>query len=59
MKDVEKLLYSAFSLGIVLFIILLLWLFLWKVILEPNPIIREFFDLDQKEKTTSRVKRRN
>jgi hypothetical protein len=37
---------SAFVVGVVG----VLWFFLWKYILEPNPLVRDFFDLDQKGK---------
>ncbi len=40
-------------LGVALLVLLVfiaaLWSFLWKFILEPNPIVRDFFDLDRKE----------
>ena len=32
-----------------LLIVFTLWLLLWKLILEPNPLIRDFFDLDLKQ----------
>lgn len=33
----------------VLFILIVcfLWFVLWKLILQPNPLIRDFFDLDK------------
>ena len=29
------------------------WLLLWKLILEPNPIVRDFFDLEKPKKPTA------
>ena len=36
------------SVASILAIIFILWFILWKLILEPNPIVRDFFDLDRK-----------
>jgi hypothetical protein len=40
--------------------VLLLWYLLWKFVLEPNPLIRDFFDLDEaktkdKEKDKAKI----
>lgn len=37
-------------------LIVVLWTLLWKFVLEPNPIIREFFDLDRRRKDTKDTK---
>ena len=36
------------SIAVVVLVISILWLVLWKFVLEQNPLIREFFDLDKK-----------
>jgi len=46
---VDQTLYSVAGLLIILLVIVLLWTLLWKLILEPNPVVRDFFDLDRKE----------
>lgn len=35
--------------GIVLSIIAVFWYIMWKFAFEPNPLIRDFFDLDRKD----------
>ena len=35
------------SVAFVLSVICVLWYIVWKFVLEKNPLIREFFDLDQ------------
>jgi flagellar biogenesis protein FliO len=40
--------YAFISLLLVLVVIFTLWYLLWKFVLEKNPLIRDFFDLDQK-----------
>lgn len=40
--------YSLVSLLVIISVIAVLWLLLWKFVLEPNPLIRDFFDLDVK-----------
>lgn len=35
---------------IVLAIVSVFWTIMWKFVLEPNPLIRDFFDLDQGKK---------
>jgi hypothetical protein len=45
----EQILYSLFGVLIILLVIGLLWALLWKLILEPNPVVRDFFDLDRKD----------
>ena len=46
--------YAIASFIVVIFVIALLWLVLWKFVLAPNPIVREFFDLDSGEKLAAR-----
>lgn len=43
-----KNLRAAGAIGLVLLVIITFWYLLWKFILEPNPLIRDFFDLDLK-----------
>jgi hypothetical protein len=42
-------LYFFISLSAVVLAIALMWYLLWKFILEPNPVVRDFFDLDLKD----------
>lgn len=37
------------SILIIFGVISLFWLLLWKFVLAPNPLIRDFFDLDKKK----------
>jgi len=46
--DGEVLKYSL-SIAFVIAAIYFLWYLLWKLALEPNPLIRDFFDLDKSE----------
>ena len=41
---------SISSVIIVFVIVCFLWFGFWKLVLEPNPIIRDFFDLDKPKK---------
>lgn len=41
-------------LGVLLIIVATLWTLLWKFVLEPNPLVRDFFDLDKKPKRVIR-----
>ncbi len=38
---------SILSILLVVVVVLVLWTLLWKFIIEPNPLIRQFFDLDK------------
>lgn len=53
----------AVSILVTVIVIVLLWIALWKLILEPNPLVRDFFDLDSQklpsEKRKKRIARRN
>ncbi len=51
-----QLLYSVVSLIVVLAIIAVFWTIMWKFVLEPNPLIRDFFDLDQAPKGKNKKK---
>ena len=51
-----QILYSVVSLIVVLAIIGVFWTIMWKFVLEPNPLIRDFFDLDQAAKTKNKKK---
>lgn len=46
-------LYIVFCKSLEIFAVLgvigLLWYALWKLVLEHNPIVRDFFDLDRKK----------
>ena len=41
---------AVVSVGIVVVVVVLLWYILWKLALESNPLIRDFFDLDPPKK---------
>ena len=41
--------YSVASVLVIIVAIMCLWFLLWKFVLEPNPLIRDFFDLDVRE----------
>lgn len=45
----KAIIYFVLSLSLIVIFIGLLWFLLWKFILEPNPVIRDFFDLDLKK----------
>lgn len=52
-----KLDHLIFSVGSVLFILCfigILWTLMWKFVLEPNPVIRDFFELDKQKKEKGR-----
>lgn len=49
--SMKQVLYSIASLLVIVAAILLLWVILWKFVLEPNPLVRDFFDLDLKDKS--------
>ena len=42
----------------ILAVVFVCWLVLWKFILEPNPLVRDFFDLDLKPKDTTNSKKK-
>lgn len=42
----EEALKSFASIAVVFIIIYFLWYILWKLAFEPNPLVRDFFDLD-------------
>ncbi len=51
--------FAAASLCLLLALIFVLWTLLWKFVLEPNPLIRDFFDLDKKDNKAGVNKRTN
>lgn len=54
-KNFEPLLLHISAILFICLVIIFLWYFLWKVVLEPNPLIRDFFDLDSKRYDDKRV----
>ena len=44
----EEIAYTFLSGLSVMAVIIVLWYALWKLVLEPNPLVRDFFDLDRK-----------
>ncbi len=40
---------------LVIAVIIFFWYLMWKLVLEPNPLIRDFFDLDQKSRTNKNI----
>ena len=42
----KNLAFAGFSVLVALLVVALFWYVMWKFVLEPNPLIREFFDLD-------------
>jgi hypothetical protein len=43
--------------AVVILLTVVFWTMMWKFVLEPNPLIREFFDLDLKK--DSKLKHRS
>jgi len=54
--SVGQLVNSVVSLAVVLAIIAIFWTIMWKFAFEPNPLIRDFFDLDQAERLKNKKK---
>lgn len=50
MMSIQQVAYTVISVLVVILIIVTFWTLMWKFVLEPNPLIRDFFDLDQKDK---------
>ena len=46
----QETLKSFASIAVVFIIIYILWYILWKLAFEPNPLVRDFFDLDSNKK---------
>lgn len=66
MMDVENISHTILrpflSVLIVFLVVVILWTTLWKFALEPNPLIRDFFDLDAKrveKKVTKELRRKD
>lgn len=55
-NQAQEALKSLASLAVVFLIIYVLWYTLWKLVFEPNPIVRDFFDLDSKASNTAKEK---
>ena len=55
-NQAQEALKSLASLAVVFLIIYVLWYTLWKLVFEPNPIVRDFFDLDSKVSNTAKEK---
>jgi hypothetical protein len=51
----NRILFPIISIVLLLLIIITLYYLLWKLILEPNPVIREFFDLGPLKSSSSRI----
>ena len=49
-SQIKQAAYYCISIILIVFVILLFWVILWKFALEPNPLVRDFFDLDVKKK---------
>ena len=47
----DKLLKALIPILVILIIVILFWYIFWKLVLEPNPLVRDFFDLDEKKKS--------
>jgi hypothetical protein len=47
MPDVLK---AVVSFLLVFLVVIFLWYIFWKFVLEPNPLVRDFFDLDTKDR---------
>lgn len=54
----KEILTSFFLILIILVIILIAWGLFWKFILEPNPIIQDFFDLKKNIKNNENNKKK-
>jgi hypothetical protein len=44
----SEMLYSISSITFVGGFVLMFWVLMWKYVFEPNPLVRDFFDLDRK-----------
>ena len=47
---------SVVGLVVVLAIVAIFWYIMWKFAFEPNPLVRDFFDLDQAERLKNKKK---
>ena len=41
--------FTGFGVFVVLAVVAIFWYVMWKFVFEPNPVVREFFDLDLKD----------
>ena len=46
----REILYSISSITFVGGIVAMFWFVMWKYVFEPNPLIRDFFDLDRRQR---------
>jgi hypothetical protein len=46
---------TAAACVVVILVVAFFWYCLWKFVLEPNPLIRDFFDLDLKASDKNKV----
>jgi len=53
MKEVAALLLA---LAVILAVVAVAWIVLWKLVLERNPLVRDFFDLDKYTNNTDKSK---
>jgi len=53
-NSLGPLFYTVSSLLFILFCLLLFWFGFWKLVLEPNEIVRDFFDLDKEKRKTNK-----
>lgn len=53
----QTILSRALGMFSILLIVFILWYIMWKFVFEPNPIIREFFDLDIKKDPKRKIKK--
>ena len=45
---------TVLGIGFILSIVGGLWYILWKFVFAPNPVVKEFFDLDKTENTSDK-----
>jgi hypothetical protein len=45
--------------ALIILVAFVFWTLMWKFVLEPNPLIREFFDLDLKKSSKKCLKSEN
>lgn len=51
-------LYSISSIALVGSFVIFFWVLMWKYVFEPNPLVRDFFDLDRKPKVDGSSKKK-
>jgi hypothetical protein len=58
MTSTGEILYSISSVTCVAGVVIMFWYIMWKYVFEPNPLIRDFFDLDRKPKNRASNKKK-